>query len=106
LKYTIKSDEIHTEARLLIIGNICATVAVSSHAINKEGKLKLPMIIFSTIFLIVQAIGYGFNIDPLKSSIYRTHGNISIASIALSIIIAFIINYIIAKYSERHTRNV
>ena len=87
---------------LTIIGNICVAVAVSSHAINKEGKLKLPMIIYTIIFLIVQAIGYGFNIAFLKSSISRTHGEISLASIAISAIIAFMINYIITKYPERH----
>ena len=64
------------------------------------------MIIFSIIFLIVQAIGYGFNITSLKSTMFRTHGEISLTSIAISAIIAFIINYIITKYSERHTKNV
>ena len=87
-----------------IIGNICVTVAFFSHAIHKEGRLMLPIILYTIIFLIVQAIGYGFNITSLKSSISRTHGEISLASIAISAIIAFIINYMITKYFERNKK--
>ncbi len=86
-----------------ILGNICMVVAVFSHAIHKEGKLMLPMIVFNIIFLITQAVGYGFNIGFLKCYISPGNGSISLATIAISAIMAFLVNYIIAKYLERNT---
>ena len=84
-----------------ILGTICMVIVSSSYAIHKEVKLKLPIFIFGTIFLITQAIGYGFDIISLKVYLSSVHVSISLASIAISTIMAFMINYIITKYSER-----
>ena len=48
---------------LLIIGNICLQLALCVVLYEKNSKLRIPLIIYYLLFLIGQAIGYGFNIS-------------------------------------------
>jgi len=100
---TIISQVIGADRDLVfILSYICMVVAVSSHVIHKDDRLRLPIIIFSLIFLITQAIAYGFNVISLKVTMSTSHTSISLASIAISGIMAFIIQYNMAKYSQSH----
>jgi len=87
---------------IYILSTICMDVAISTYVIRKDDRLRLPIIIFSVIFIITQAIGYGFNVIPLKVYMSTSHTSISLASIAISAILTFIIHTIMTKYSEPH----
>jgi len=79
---------------LSIIGNLCLQLAICIVFYEKSNKLKVPLIIYYILFLIGQALGYGFNISYLKIYVHNgTESFFTILGTVIPMILAFIINF-------------
>ncbi|MNI15252.1 hypothetical protein D3C73_685470 [compost metagenome] len=81
---------------LSILGTICLVLGVCLVAL-REKKWRVTVNIFMTIFLIGQAIAYGFHVEFLKSYASINDGSgssYSIVSVVFPLILAFVSKYI------------
>lgn len=79
---------------LSIVCNICLQLALCVVFYEKNNKLRILFIIYNFLFLIGQAIGYGFNINYLKIYIHNGTGSyFTIVGTVIPMILAFIINF-------------
>lgn len=86
---------------LSIIGNIFLQLALCVVFYKKNNKLRIPLIIYYFLFLIGQAIGYGFNISYLKIYVHNgAESCFTIVGTVIPIILAFIINFTYQTFSK------
>jgi uncharacterized membrane protein len=87
---------------LSIVGNIFLQLALCVVFYEKNNKLRIPLIIYYFLFLIGQAIGYGFNISYLKIYVHNgTESCFTIVGIVIPMILAFIINFTYQTCNKR-----
>jgi putative flippase GtrA len=85
-----------------ILGNICLELCIC-FALFQIKKWRGIVIIYISIFLIGQVIGYVFNLNFLQiySSVNNGRGiSISLASTVIPVILAFIVNFIYQALSH------